>query len=570
MAAALSHEIRRRDATSSVHDRWRIAARLGACVTLASVVFDAAGCSGSTPPKALPEDTSTAADSSMVRVSEMQRNESALPVSPAPAMPEVAPPKPQSAAAGSVAKAAAASDAGQAATPSTASAAMNSAQDAGQRPANTAPVRSMPSELSNQTLASWGSSVCDGYSVPPGAGWPWLLGKKLDEIKGPKMLYASTPGQTTDSKESALERSKVASANFVVVCLSLGNQGLGSALTEASAQAVVDSYLDDIFTDHSDGDGDPVSMVDYIKSLNAYPIVTLVYPMADYNTMHCRHLVQANIIQQSYGIPTINHLGAANAGNAFGEGDCTWANGINAPVNVESDARHPNTLGQQEFFYAVPPDLPFALKAQIPFPVRPDTTDFITLKRADAAAIRYTPEHTIHGYTLQFDYQTDGDGTLAAVDLGMLGVITLELRDGRLDLVSDDGVHVLTSPQRVADNAWHNVALAYSYVRQKLSLYSDGALIGEPDARDGTAVRELFPRSFALGGPAESKRPAAPNSLQLRDLFINRAALHASEIAERAKSAWVGAGSLDVYAPLRTSSPTENRAQTLQLIKLQP
>jgi hypothetical protein len=130
-------------------------------------------------------------------------------------------------------------------------------------------------------------------------------------------------------------------------------------------------------------------------------------------------------------------------------------------------------------------------------------------------------------------------------------------------------MHALESPKHVADNAWHDVAVTYSFVRQKLALYLDGALIGEHDARDGTAVRKLFPTSFVLGGPSASHRPPAPASVRIRDLFINRAALHAREIEERATSAWVGAGSLDVYAPLRMSSPTENRAQTLQMIQLQ-
>jgi lysophospholipase L1-like esterase len=151
-------------------------------------------------------------------------------------------------------------------------------------PTGSAPAQSDPTprvavtDLSDRVLATWGSSVCDGFSVPAGTAWPWTLEKKLTEIHGPKVLHASTSGHTTDSKESALERSKVESADFVVVCLSLGNQGLGNATTDASAQAVVDSYIDDIFTDESDTDGDPVSMVHFIESRAAQPIVTLVYP----------------------------------------------------------------------------------------------------------------------------------------------------------------------------------------------------------------------------------------------------------------------------------------------------
>jgi hypothetical protein len=410
----------------------------------------------------------------------------------------------------------------------------------------------------------WGSSVCDGYSVASGTAWPWTLEKKLSEINGPKVLHVSTPGQNTDSKESAIELRKIESADFVVVCLSLGNQGLGSAATEASAQAVADSYLDDIFTDDSDQDGDPVSMVNYIKSLGAYPIVTLVYPMAGYSDLHCKQVVAANILQQTLGVATINHLGSTNAGNNFGQGDCTWANGRNSPLNVESDARHPNRIGHDENFYAFPPDLPFALASEIPFPARPQTTDYISL----SGAIRYAPEYAMHSYTMQFAFQAASDGTLAAIDLGTNGFLTIEINGGAIHLFTANGTDALGGSDQVNDNAWHDVAVTYSHVRQKLALYLDGALLGEHDTREGSTVRELFPNAFILGDPAESGRPAAPSVVQLRDLFVNRTSLHAAEVKERATTAWVGSGSLDVYAPLRAAAPAENRAQTLQTIQV--
>jgi hypothetical protein len=170
---------------------------------------------------------------------------------------------------------------------------------------------------------------------------------------------------------------------------------------------------------------------------------------------------------------------------------------------------------------------------------------------------------------MQFAFQSSSDGTLAAIDLGMTGFLTIELNAGAVHLVTEAGADALQSSAQVTDNAWHDVAVTYSYVRQKLALYLDGALVGEHDTREGNTVRELFPQGFVLGGPAASGRPAAPSVVQLRDLFINRTSLHAMEIEERAKTAWVGAGSLDVYAPLRATAPEVNRAQTLQMIKVQ-
>ena len=443
-----------------------------------------------------------------------------------------------------------------------------SAPDAGRPDRDPSPV---VHDLSDKALAMWGSSVCDGFSVPSGTGWPWKVEKKLADIHGPKVMHVSTSGHTTDSKETSLERAKIRAADFVVVCLSLGNQGLGSAATDASAQAVVDSYVDDMFTDDEDGDGDPVSLVNYIQSLGAHPIVTLVYPMAGYSSLHCKHVVEANILQQAFGIATVNHLGPTNAGNDFEAGDCTWANGRNAPINVESDARHPNQLGHDENFYAFPPDLLFALASAIPFPIRPQTTDYLLLSQGGLASapIRYTPAHAIHSYTMQFAFQASNDGTLAAIDLGMAGFLSLEIHGGAIRLLTEDGMEGPRGVEQVTNSAWHDVAITYSHVRQKLTLYVDGALVGEQDVRRGNGVRELFPRAFILGGPAASGRGAAPSQLQLRDLFINRTSLHAMEVKERATTPWVGAGSLDVYAPLRATTPAENRAQTLQAIEIQ-
>jgi hypothetical protein len=362
-----------------------------------SLLTNVTGCADSDPGHAHQEGATgvvagsgTSSQAGMPSVAEtVPRSVSSGPVGAAQAIPPGTGQMPMDSANGSPAIGSAAQsmpvDASPAAKGSMAGASSQSAMDAGQPKSGRVP-GNVVDNLSDKVLAMWGSSVCDGFSVPSGTGWPWTVEKSLAKINGPKVLHVSTSGQNTDSKESLLERSKIESADFVVVCLSLGNQGLGSATTEASAQAVVDSYLDDIFTDDTDSDGDPVSLVNYIKSLGAYPIVTLVYPMAEYNTLHCRHVVQANILQQSYGIATVNHLGPTNAGNSFGEGDCTWANGVNAPINVQSDVRHPNTLGHDEMFYAFPPDLPFALASEIPFPQRPQTTDYLSLAQKAGAA----------------------------------------------------------------------------------------------------------------------------------------------------------------------------------------
>lgn len=427
-------------------------------------------------------------------------------------------------------------------------------------------------DLSYNTLATWGSSVCDGAGAFSGAGWAHQLEKKLHSINGPIVLHRSTPGHNTDRKETWEERDKVRNADFVMVCLSLGNQGLERAGSNEDAQGIVNWYLDDLFHDRNPNNGDPISIVNYIKSIGAIPIVTLAYPKGDYNSMHCRKLVEANIIQQNLGVATINHLGTTNAGDLFGPNDCQWADGGNAPINGKSDPAHPNQVGHDENFYAFPPDLPFALKDGKPFPKRPSGEYSYQLTNGDNYIFSYTPEFEIHNYTLQYSYKTRDNGIIGAIHLGPSGVMNIVLENGKLAFIDQYGTKAIQNSKTTNDNRWHNISITYSYVRQAISLYSDGEFVGSYDTRSYGNTRKLFPTNFLVGGSSLYVNRAKPGLASYKDIFINRSSLHSKEVKERATTKWVGAGSLDIYVPLNsnfgsTAPIVNNLAQTLQTMK---
>ena len=71
----------------------------------------------------------------------------------------------------------------------------------------------LSAKLSDAVLASWGSSVCDGWGAAE-TGWVWQLENSLAG-RGPQFWHQSTPGHKTEDKENPSEQQKVVGADFV-------------------------------------------------------------------------------------------------------------------------------------------------------------------------------------------------------------------------------------------------------------------------------------------------------------------------------------------------------------------
>ena len=158
-------------------------------------------------------------------------------------------------------------------------------------------------DLSPYNLLTWGSSVCDGWGGTQ--GWVWQLENLFKSFSGPSIIHGSTPGHKTSDKFSELER--LQSADFVMICLSLGNQGLDQTQTQNQAQQIGQWFLHDLV--HADGYGHDIkSLVKEVTDRGAIPIITLPYPKGNYSVEHCRTLLATNIHLQSLPLATINHL----------------------------------------------------------------------------------------------------------------------------------------------------------------------------------------------------------------------------------------------------------------------
>lgn len=424
-------------------------------------------------------------------------------------------------------------------------------------------LKAEPKVLQGKTIVSWGSSVCDGWGASD-RGWMWQLEGALSHL-GANILHRSTPGHKTEDKETQIEREKILGADFVIVCLSLGNQGLDQAVNESQAYEIAQWYLEDIFFDEDPFDGDPESMVEYIRSIGAVPIVALAYPKANYSSLQCRQLVDANIYQQTLGVPMINHFSATNAGNQFNASDCRWAHGEQGTLNAESDLSHPNQLGHDEMFYAIPLDLFGAIVAGKEAPRRLQVSKAYQHVLSSRRLI-YKPNYAMHNFSVQMDVKLGSEGVLFSVEALGGRSIDVQYTSGRLLVKDDSGDLILPIGLPFQLDHWHNVAITYSYVRQQLELYLDGSLVAFATAKEWPRLKQFFPYRFIIGGGRDQSRQLEGS--YFRQLTIHRAALHAKEVQLQSQSSWLATASLDIYSPLQREVPLLNHAQTLQAIEL--
>ncbi|SMF70101.1 hypothetical protein SAMN06296036_12591 [Pseudobacteriovorax antillogorgiicola] len=409
------------------------------------------------------------------------------------------------------------------------------------------------SDLSSYSVAMWGSSVCNGTGAEGGKSWVALLEEQWQRMNGPQIIQASYPGHNTNDKERQQEFDKIQGSDFVVLCLSMGNHGLERQKTEESAFQITQWYLNDMFYDQV-ADSDPESLIHRIRQMGAEPIVALVYPKGDYQKRHCEQVVKANIIQQSWQVPTINYFGSVNGGNRFNPEDCQWTDGSLGTLNTQKDASHPNSLGHREMYYAFPPDLPFAIKAGKETPAKPEQDGGLNIDTGYLGIV-YEAEFPMTSFTTQFDMKGDALGVIAMVHLA--GGKSLQLINGKegIFLHSDLGWYQWLSSHRIN---WTNLAVSYSHARQVLSVYLNGGLVYER-----RLTYDHSPLYFALGNPNGSE--PARDTISFRNWFVNRTALHSEEVALRSRTDWLGAGSLDIFAPL--AGGIQNRAQTLQRLE---
>src|SRR5262249_22455506 len=140
---------------------------------------------------------------------------------------------------------------------------------------------------------------------------------------------------------------------YVVIALSLANEGILEAETKEAKDAVFKQYASGI-----------KGFIDRSRQNHIVPVVGLVYPRMSYTATEYEYVRRMNLLQNSGYVPTVNFLGAVDDGP-----------GRYARV-FDCNDRHPNAAGHHEMVYAFVPPLFDALENGNPQPAAPEPAGF--------------------------------------------------------------------------------------------------------------------------------------------------------------------------------------------------
>jgi hypothetical protein len=395
--------------------------------------------------------------------------------------------------------------------------------------------------ISNQNIGDYSFTVM-GSSVPYGQGaspenvngyaWLWTSYLQTNAANAWTTNNISIQGNNTTAVINRWESDLLPSCSrYVYYGLSLGNEGIHEFGLPA-----FNSWSDNMLL-----------LIERTRTHGKVPIVGNNYPRGDFNATDYNYVKQLNLLIHEWEVPSVNLLGAIDNGAG------RWAAGYMA------DNAHPNTAGHAELYYAIVPSLLDAIADGKPQPVRVENTSLTLEKTDQVKRIAFTPEGTLHPFTLSFSFRTTGTGTIASF-------VTADGDTARL-MLNDDGkltYKARTSATALNDGQWHTATLTHYHAWGRSRFYIDGANI--PGAT--FVIEKLVPVQFYLNDFEQ-----APQSIDYRELFLFRAGMCAEEIAALHDGKMLKS-SLEIYAPLDGSAATaeetlENRAQSLNVPTLE-
>ena len=179
-----------------------------------------------------------------------------------------------------------------------------------------------------------GSSVAHGLYASEGKSWAALLGHALKTQYNMTMKNIAVPGFTTISTQKQLNNAFAYFASskpkYVIVSLSLWNEGLHTCSTRDMAQKFINHYLTNM-----------IHIVNTIKAAGAQPIVCSVYPNQLYSELHREVLYFIHSYMRTYKGCYIDFMSVTDNGQGL------WK------PNMIYDAAHPNDIGHRAMFDAI-------------------------------------------------------------------------------------------------------------------------------------------------------------------------------------------------------------------------
>ncbi|CDA87209.1 putative starch binding domain protein [Bacteroides sp. CAG:754] len=383
-------------------------------------------------------------------------------------------------------------------------------------------------------ISVMGSSVANGQGATNNHGYAYMYGELLDErfrnqeSKFP--WYTSGIAVNGNNTLNLLARYNDLihdCGTYVIFGLSLGNEGIHNA---ADQQAVYNQFRDNMQT-----------LIKKAREDGKYPVMMNNYTRGDFDASDYEYVKQMNLLIHEWDLPSVNLLGAIDNGSGV------WANGY----QNGDDIYHPTTDGHREFTYAMVPSLFDAIDAGKKQPVRVIGTSY---SLADKRVLEFTPEETVHPFTLSFKVKGTADGIIASFANGGNATGTLKIQDGVV-VYDSPLTGEIKGTVNVTDNQWHVVSLTHYYAQGRTLLYTDKALAGELDEK-------LTVGKFIVGDNTSTV------GREYSELFFYRSAMVQEEIDKLCDGRMLKS-SLEIYAPLDGSKSTiENLAQSMNSVTL--
>ena len=383
-------------------------------------------------------------------------------------------------------------------------------------------------------ISVMGSSVANGQGATNNHGYAYMYGELLDErfrnqeSKFP--WYTSGIAVNGNNTLNLLARYNDLihdCGTYVIFGLSLGNEGIHNA---ADQQAVYNQFRDNMQT-----------LIKKAREDGKYPVMMNNYTRGDFDASDYEYVKQMNLLIHEWDLPSVNLLGAIDNGSGV------WANGY----QNGDDIYHPTTDGHREFTYAMVPSLFDAIDAGKKQPVRVSGTSY---SLADKRVLEFTPEETVHPFTISFKVKGTADGIIASFANGGNATGTLKIQDGVV-VYDSPLTGEIKGTVNVTDNQWHVVSLTHYYAQGRTLLYTDKVLAGELDEKLTVGKFIVGDNTFTVGR-------------EYSELFFYRSAMVQEEIDKLCDGRMLKS-SLEIYAPLDGSKSTiENLAQSMNSVTL--
>ena len=365
-------------------------------------------------------------------------------------------------------------------------------------------------DLDPDRITVMGSSVPYGQGATNKHGYIWLYEDVLKARTGNSWYISnlSVSGNNTTTLGERFDEETVDGGKYLIVALSLGNEGLASATTSSAMETLYNQWENRVMLDSD-------SFVKTARAEGKQVVVTGNYANNGYNSDHYSWIRQINLDIQQWDVPSVNLMGAIDDGTG------KWAAGY------YDDDLHPNDAGHLEMACAVVPSLFDALKAGKAQPVRSASGSY-TLSNRQVIAVE--PEGRIHPFTISFGVKTTAAGSILTFFNG---------EEARTVSVSASGTltyGTVTGTRAVNDGAWHQVTLTHFYARGETLLYVDGLL-------QGSVSEKVLTTAFYVG------YAGAATQASWREIFFWRSGMNADEVSAISYGKMLKS-SLEFYAPL--------------------